>query len=119
MKTEFIEYVKTLMDLNPDVVMPEEAQKYFELISKTEEKVKPALTNNGRMVLQYMQDNSETVTLKARDIAEGLFIQTRTVAGSMRKLITDGFVDTIKEDKTTTLYTLTEKGKNYNLKGEN
>ena len=51
---------------------------------------------------------------KARDIAEGLFISSRTVSGAMRKLVTDGFCEKVGADPV--VYALTEKGKNYNIK---
>ena len=51
--------------------------------------------------------------LKARDIAEGLFVSSRTVSGSMRKLVADGFVEKVGQDPA--IYTITEKGKNYNI----
>ena len=51
--------------------------------------------------------------LKARDIAEGLFVSSRAVSGSLRKLVTDGFVEKVGQDPA--IYTITEKGKNYNI----
>ena len=51
--------------------------------------------------------------LKARDIAEGLFISSRAVSGAMRKLVTDGFVEKIGKDPT--IYTITETGKNITI----
>ena len=46
---------------------------------------------------------------KARDIAEGLFISSRTVSGAIRKLVNDGFVE--KNGKDPVVYTITEAGK--------
>ena len=46
---------------------------------------------------------------KARDIAEGLFISSKTVAGAMRKLVSDGFVEKIGDSPS--IYEITEKGK--------
>ena len=51
---------------------------------------------------------------KAKDIAEGLFISSRTVSGAMRKLVADGFVEKVGQDPT--IYSLTENGKNINIK---
>lgn len=50
---------------------------------------------------------------KAKDIAEGLFVSSRTVSGSIRKLVTDGFVEKVSQDPV--IYSITEKGKNINI----
>ena len=50
---------------------------------------------------------------KAKDIAEGLGISSRTVSGSLRKLVTDGFVDKVSTNPT--IYAISEKGKNYKI----
>ena len=76
-------------------------------------KEKPELTDNGKLILKYMQDHPETITWKAKDVAEGLFISSRTVSGSMRKLVTDSFAEKVSEQPV--IYTLTEKGKNYKI----
>jgi predicted transcriptional regulator len=51
---------------------------------------------------------------KARDIAEWLFISSRTVSGSMRKLVSDGFVEKVGSEPT--IYSITELGKNVEIK---
>jgi Mn-dependent DtxR family transcriptional regulator len=50
---------------------------------------------------------------KSRDIAEGLFISSRSVSGAKRKLVTDGFVEKIGQDPA--VYSLTENGKNIKI----
>ena len=61
-----------------------------------------------------MQDNNKDIPLvKSREIAEYLGVSSRGVAGSMRKLVSDGFVEKVSQDPI--IYTLTEKGKNINL----
>jgi Mn-dependent DtxR family transcriptional regulator len=51
--------------------------------------------------------------MKAKDIGDELFISSRTVSGALRKLVNDGFVEKIGQNPV--IYTLTEKGKNYNF----
>jgi predicted transcriptional regulator len=51
--------------------------------------------------------------LRAKDIAEGLFINSRAVSGAMRKLVTDGFVEKLGENPV--IYSITEKGKNIKI----
>jgi len=72
-------------------------------------------TDNGKVVLKYMQECG-TPMLKARDIAEGLFISSRGVGGALRKLVTDGFCEKVGQDPV--IYALTEKGKNYVIENE-
>ena len=64
------------------------------------------------IILKYLQTTDSSM-LKARDIAEGLFVSSRTVSGAMRKLVTDGFVEKVGESPV--LYTLTEKGKEFKI----
>lgn len=107
-KKEFIDYVENLIN-NTSLEMPEDAQKYWDAFKQYEEVEKPLFTDNGKLILQYMKDNLDTELWKARDIAEGLFISSRTVSGAVRKLVTDGFVDKVGQDPV--IYTLTNKGK--------
>ena len=115
MKNEFIDFVKALMEANPDLtekLITPDIQNYFEALANSTEIEKPELTENGATILKYMQTSDE-VSMKARDIAEGLFISSRAVSGALRKLVNDGFAEKIGQTPVT--YTLTEKGKNYNL----
>lgn len=104
-KLEFIKYVEENLNVNE---MPENIALYWEMFKgKTEEK--PMFTDNGKLILQYLRDNQDTPMWKARDIAEGLFISSRTVSGAMRKLVSDGFVEKIGENPA--IYEITENGK--------
>jgi DNA-binding MarR family transcriptional regulator len=112
MKNEFIEFVKALMAAAPEVHMSDEAATYFEALCSTDVIEKEEITENGKTILEHMQ-KSEMKTFKAKDIAEDLFISSRAVSGSLRKLVNDGFAEKIGQNPV--IYTLTEKGKNYNI----
>lgn len=112
MKKDFIDFVNALMAAAPDVAMSDGARAYFEALNSEKTSEKPEITENGKMVLKYLQD-VPTAPYKSRDIAEGLFVSSRTVSGTIRKLVADGFVEKIGEDPA--IYTITEKGKNYIL----
>ena len=105
-KQEFIEYVKERVDWTD---ASENVKIYWEAFISKEEKEKPMCTDNGTLILQFLRDNPDTTTWKARDIAEGLFITSRTVSGAIRKLCTDGFVEKVSQDPV--IYTITELGK--------
>ena len=103
-KQEFIECVR-----NANLVMTEKAKDYFDNVLCVE-KEKPILTDNGKLILKHLQKvNGEN--LKAKDIAEDLFVSSRMVAGAMRKLVSDGFVDKVGTEPSR--YSLTAKGKQF------
>ena len=113
MKQEFINFLNALMAAAPDVVeanMTEGVKTYLNALMEPVEE-KPILTDNGKLILGYLQNNPNMPAVKARDIAEGLFISSRTVSGAIRKLVTDGFVEKIGQDPV--IYSITEKGKNF------
>ena len=62
---------------------------------------------------KYLQDNIQETMWKARDVAEGLFINPRAVSGAMRKLVSDGYIEKMGQDPV--IYSLTEKGKNIKI----
>ena len=111
-KSEFIKYVEKLIE-NSTEEMNEEAKIYWESFKVVEEKDKPLFTDNGKLILQFLREHEEVEKWKAKDIAEGLFISSRTISGAMRKLATDGFVE--KLGKEPTIYMITEKGKNIEI----
>lgn len=113
MKQEFIDFLNALMAAAPEVVeahMTDNVKAYIEALTEPVEE-KPALTDNGKLILGFLQKNASMTALKSRDIAEGLFISSRTVSGAIRKLVTDGFVEKIGQDPV--IYSITEKGKNF------
>ena len=114
-KQEFISYVKDLMDATSEypVPMSEDARLYWEAFCGTTEAEKPVFTDNGKLILKWMQENTSDPMLRAKDIAEGLFINSRAVSGAMRKLVTDGFVEKLGENPV--IYSITEKGKNIKI----
>ena len=90
-------------DIDPDVLA------YWDALKGKGEEEKPMFTDNGKLVLKYMQENANIPMMKAKDIGEGLFISSRAVSGSIHKLVTDGFVEKVGQDPV--VYSLTEKGK--------
>lgn len=112
-KDEFIKYVEDLIDGNY-YEMSENVRLYWEAFKGKVEEDKPLFTDNGKLILKFLQEHQEAPMWKARDIAEGLFISSRTVSGAMRKLVTDGFVEKVGQDPT--IYSLTSSGKNISVK---
>ena len=117
-KQKFIDMVDDLVSLGINqwsVELDEDALAYFEKLKQTPASKKVEMTENGKNILQHMQDNYEEVQnlFKSRDIAEGMFVSSRSVSGAMRKLVTDGYVD--KTDDSPIVYSLTDEGKTYSI----
>ena len=90
-----------------------DALEFFEELKNDKVKNFGAMTANGAKLLSWMQKNEEKMSniFTSKEIAEALFTSGRSVAGSMRKLIKDGYVEKIGKDPVQ--YSLTEAGKSY------
>ena len=91
------------------------AVEFFEDFKNNKIKNSGAMTENGIKLLSWMQDNVEKMSniFTSKEAAEALFTSGRSIAGSMRKLIADGYVE--KTGKDPVKYSLTEAGKSYQL----
>ena len=106
LKQNFISYVESNFSTNP---MPEDLTEYWEKFKGgSGGGDKPQFTENGKKILAFLQQNQGTKTWKSKDIAEGMFIASRTVSGAIRKLVTDGYVEKVGQDPV--IYSITEKG---------
>ena len=114
MKKEFLDFIEKLISHDEQYaksIITEDIEKYLTLL-KEENVLKPEITDNGKIVLKYMQDNNITLG-KAKDIANGIGVSSRTVSGALRKLVTDGFAEKVGTNPV--IYAITEKGKNYKI----
>ena len=107
-------FIKEIEELIPSHCLSEGAMAYFESLKKDKGHSK-AITENGIKILQFMKDNCDARNniFKAAEIGEGLFMSGRSVSGSMRKLVSDGYV--VKEGKDPVCYSITESGKSFEL----
>ena len=89
------------------------AMEFWEDFKDGKVKNSGAMTENGKKLLSWMQENIDTMTnlFTSKEAAEALFTSGRSIAGSMRKLVNDGYVE--KTGKDPVQYSLTEAGKNY------
>lgn len=105
-KEKFIEELNKALENG--LILSEDAISYFEEI-KNDKNIKGGMTENGLKILNYMIENKNKYNniFKSKDIGEGLFISARSVSGSMRKLLTDGYC--IKVGSDPVCYSLTDK----------
>ena len=113
-KQKFINFVEGLIakiDIDTLDADSKEAIEYFNILKSTEGEEKQKFTENGKLVLTYIQQNYETNNnmFKAKDIGEGLNIKSRTASGAMIKLVTDGYLEKIASNPV--IYSLTDLGK--------
>lgn len=109
----FFDYLVEQNKISQDAI-PKEVMEYYNVLKEQQvsQKEKPILTEIGTQVLQYLQIH-EVQSAKARDIADGMNMSSKKISGSMRKLVTDGFVEKIGANPV--VYALTDKGKNFNI----
>ena len=98
-------------ETNEDI---EYLKKVIEKFEKENSNV--TLTQNGTLILSFLQENSEG-SLSARDIAAQIGYTSKSVAGSMRKLINDGLVVKISSNDGNK-YQITEEGKKIKIKNQ-
>lgn len=78
-------------DIN-DVFSPEALEYYYDILKGKASA--GGLTEAGEKILKYMKENKTKYNniFNSKLIGEGLFMSPRSVSGSIRKLITDGYV---------------------------
>lgn len=113
-KTErFLDYFDWLVQhCSESIEIPDEVQEVYNMLREQQHIEKPMFTESGLQILEYLQ-SCDTTNLKAKDIADGMQVSSRKISGSIRKLVTDGFVD--KYGQNPVIYMLTEKGKNFSI----
>ena len=107
----FIAELEEYISHETTIPFSEGAWEYFNSLKYIQEKEKPPFTEGGAKILEWMQNNYQAYNniLKAKEIGEGIFCPSRSVSGSLRKLIADGYVS--KTAGTPTCYSITEAGK--------
>lgn len=84
-------------------------------ISETIKINKQEITEKGKTIIKWMQENCELRNniFTAKTIGEGLFTSGRSISSSMQKLIKDGYVS--KQCGNPIAYSLTDSGKNLKI----
>ena len=120
-KEAFIKIIQTEIFNRADIYAenyPDEyelAASFWEDFKDGKVKNSGAMTENGTKLLRWMQENVDKMNnlFTSKEAAEALFTSGRSIAGTMRKLVTDGYVE--KTGKNPIQYSLTEVGKTFNF----
>lgn len=95
-------------------------QKYFspeasEFYNELKSKLNQAFTENGAKILKCMQENEKSYlnTYSSKQLGELSFMAPRSVSGSIKKLIADGYVE--KRGNNPVTYSLTAAGEEIKL----
>lgn len=112
-KDKFINEIERL--ISEGMVLSEDAQNYFDAMRISTDTTKPKFTENGKLILDFIQKNKDSYNnlFNAKSIGEGLNITSKTASGAMRKLVTDGYLEKVGENPV--IYSLTEKGASQDL----
>lgn len=91
------------------------ALEFFNDFKNNKVKNSGAMTENGKKLLSWMQENIDKMSniFTSNEAAEALFTSGRSIAGSMRKLVNDGYVEKVGKDPVQ--YSLTDMGKTYKI----
>lgn len=113
-REKFIKLVEELIQ-NIDLKDYADEMAYFNKLKNQPEKEVKILTENGGAILRFMQEKRDQYNnvFTSKSIGENIGKSSRTVSGSMRKLVTDGFVEKISADPVT--YAISEKGINFDI----
>lgn len=107
-KEEFFKEIDRLLENNK---ISENAYEYYNLLKDaTQDAAAAQFTEKGWLILDFMYHNKTTYNnvFKAKDIGNGIGFSGRTISGSMRKLVTDGYVE--KLGKNPISYIITQDG---------
>lgn len=106
-KNVFIETVDALFkSANTDIFIPMEAIEFFEDYKRGKSSNRKEITEKGVAIILALRENSEWITAKA--LGEIMDVSGRSVSGSMKKLVEDGYVE--KRAGNPSAYKITEKG---------
>lgn len=110
----FLDYFDDLISKTGETI-PDDVKEFYDMLrtQQNAQDSRPLLTDSGCQILKYLQDCGPK-NLKAKDIADGLEISSRKVSGSIRKLVTDGFVEKVTLTSPV-VYKITEQGQNFDI----
>lgn len=101
-KELFVSEIQSLLDTN-QLQLSEASLAYFESMKMA----KAQITKKGQEILDWLSEHDVGKPLSAKEIAEGMNLTSRSVSGSLRALVTGGYVS--KDGKDPVKYSLINK----------
>lgn len=101
-KELFVSEIQSLLDTN-QLQLSDASLAYFEAMKVT----KTQITKKGQEILDWLSEHDVGKPLSAKEIAEGMGLTSRSVSGSLRALVTSGYVS--KDGKDPVKYSLIKK----------
>lgn len=108
-KEEFIKYIEEIINVDE---MSDGAKIYWEALKSANTKEKSKFTDNGKLILNYLKEHDDEIPRKAKDIAEELGLSPRSISGSMRSLVSGGYVESLGDSPKA--YVISNEGRNIN-----
>ena len=116
----FIKLIQSEIFDNADIYIENDAElfslakKYFETLKNMPTKEPKIITDNGAIILKFVQEDKDIYNniFTAKSLGEAIGLGSKVVSGSMRKLVLDGFFEKIGANPVS--YAITEKGLNFN-----
>lgn len=112
-KEKFIEFIEQNIDMNE--IEDDDVALYWDALKngRSSKEDKSTFTSNGKLVMKFLQEENSDVPMKSKDIAEQIGVSSRTVAGTMKKLVSENWVEAVGDSPK--MYLITELGKNINI----
>lgn len=107
-KQLFIDTVEKLFNENE---IPQEALDFFADYKKGSASNKKEITEKGITIIKALREVNDWIT--ASSLGEKIDVSGRSVSGTMRKLVLDGYVN--KMDGSPASYKISDKGMNFDL----
>jgi len=86
-KQEFINWVEEIIEIAKVDEIPENVKMYWEAFKGNSDSEKPLFTDNGKLILRFLQEHQETTMWKAREIGESRWTLSKKV-----KLVLDSMM---------------------------
>ena len=110
-KENFIAEIEKLLETN---TINDEAMDYFTKFKEGTVKNSSVITEKGATVLGFIQKQPADYVFTSKMVAEALDLNSRSVSGTLKKLISDGYVEKVTTISPIT-YQITIAGQEFNL----
>lgn len=108
----FFDEIQKLIDSNPNILSDEAIEYFYDLQSTAVAAAPKIITEKGAAILKFLQ-SVPNKNMTSKMIGDAMGLNARSVSGSMRRLVNDGFVTAI--GKNPIVYMISDKGLMFDL----